>query len=144
MTKTRLGTERETERRPPVSQNPENNVMRNVIIIYTGVIATRARLISKSLPLHAPHAKKDPKSFEAFYKRHIRYLSGFQANPPYFTSLSFPSTFSAAVANECKCPNSATECISVYYLFALTSNTLLIAKNVNFSSLHTFSKFVSL
>ena len=107
-----------------------------------------ARLISKSLRPHALQARIDkvliPKSFEAFYKRHIRYLSGFQANPPYFTSLSFPSTFSAAVANEYKCPNSATECISVYYLFALTSNTLLIAKNVNFSSLHTFSKFVSL
>ena len=32
MTKTRLGTERETERRLPVSRNPENNVKRNILI----------------------------------------------------------------------------------------------------------------
>ena len=32
MTKTRLGTERETERRLPVSRNPENNVKRNILV----------------------------------------------------------------------------------------------------------------
>ena len=34
MTKTKLGTERETERRLPVSRNLENYVMRNVFSYY--------------------------------------------------------------------------------------------------------------
>ena len=61
----------------------------------------------------------------------------------YTHKLRSPTTFSA-VANEDKCPNSASKCSSVGLSFVLTLNYLLIAENVNFSSLNTFPIFVSL
>ena len=104
-----------------------------------------ARLISKSLRPHALQARIDkvllPKSFEAFYKRHFSELS---RKPVALHQLRSSTTFSAAVANGDKCPYSPFKCISVCLSFALTSNSLLIAENVNFSSLHTFSIFVFL
>ena len=76
-----------------------------------------ARLISKSLRPHALQARIDkvllPKSFEAFYKRHICYFSEFLRKPVVLHKLKSSTTFSAAVANGDKCPYSPFKCIYV-------------------------------